>query len=201
MSSVKQVTANRANAKLSTGPKTPAGKRKSSMNPLKHGLSAETIVVGDEDPTQFEALRESFERDFQPETHLERELVERLVAHAWRLRRIPVFEAAFIQGLEGRLRKRQQQDRMYNIGLANKEEEEEEEPSEGTLTIAKLAFRLREREDFQDAIAKLSRYEAFLMNAFNRTLQQLLFLQSGRQMPNKRLPPPNVGNDNTKEEG
>ena len=91
---------------------------------------------------------------------------------------------------------------MYNIGLANKEEEEEEEePSERTLTIAKLAFRLREREDFQDAIAKLSRYEAFLMNAFNRTLQQLLFLQSGRQMPNKRLPPPNVGNDNTKEEG
>ena len=198
MSSVKQVTANRANAKLSTGPKTPAGKRKSSMNPLKHGLSAETIVVGDEDPTQFEALRESFERDFQPETHLERELVERLVAHAWRLRRIPVFEVAFIQGLETRLRKRQQQDRMYNIGLAN---EEEEEPSEGTLTIAKLAFRLREREDFQDAIAKLSRYEAFLMNAFNRTLQQLLFLQSGRQMPNKRLPPPHVGNDNTKEEG
>ena len=176
MSSVKQVIANRTNAKHSTGPRTPAGKRKSSLNAIKHGLSAKTIVVGNEDPTQFEALRANFERDFQPETHLECELVERLVAHAWRLRRIPVFEAAFIQGLESRLRKKQKQKRMYNIGLAD--EEDEEEATEGTSAIAKLAFELRESEDFQNALAKLLRYEAFLMNAFNRTLQQLLFLQS-----------------------
>ena len=78
MSSVKQVTANRANAQLSTGPKTAAGKRKSRMNAVKHGLSAQTIVVGDEDPAEFEVLRENLEQDFQPETYLERELLQRL---------------------------------------------------------------------------------------------------------------------------
>jgi hypothetical protein len=35
----KQIAANRANAKLSTGPKTVAGRLKSSRNALRHGLS------------------------------------------------------------------------------------------------------------------------------------------------------------------
>jgi len=40
MASALQRAANRANAKRSTGPKTPAGKLRSSRNALKHGLSA-----------------------------------------------------------------------------------------------------------------------------------------------------------------
>src|SRR5689334_21446643 len=40
MASERQRAANRANAKRSTGPKTPAGKLRSSRNALKHGLSA-----------------------------------------------------------------------------------------------------------------------------------------------------------------
>lgn len=39
MASEKQIAANRANAKRSTGPKTAAGKRRSSGNALRHGLS------------------------------------------------------------------------------------------------------------------------------------------------------------------
>lgn len=39
MASEKQIAANRANAKRSTGPKTAAGKRSSSGNALRHGLS------------------------------------------------------------------------------------------------------------------------------------------------------------------
>jgi hypothetical protein len=39
MASEKQIAANRANAKRSTGPKTVAGKRNSSGNALRHGLS------------------------------------------------------------------------------------------------------------------------------------------------------------------
>ena len=40
MASEKQIAANRANAKKSTGPKTAAGRSKSSRNALRHGLSA-----------------------------------------------------------------------------------------------------------------------------------------------------------------
>jgi hypothetical protein len=39
MASEKQIAANRANAKLSTGPKTQAGKMASSRNAFRHGFS------------------------------------------------------------------------------------------------------------------------------------------------------------------
>jgi len=39
MASEKQIAANRANAKKSTGPKTATGKLKSSRNAYRHGLS------------------------------------------------------------------------------------------------------------------------------------------------------------------
>ena len=39
MATDKQIAANRANAKRSTGPKTAAGQRKSSRNAFRHGLS------------------------------------------------------------------------------------------------------------------------------------------------------------------
>ena len=61
MASEKQVAANRANAKRSTGPKTVAGKALSRMNAYKHGLTAETNVIGDEDPSEFDRLRAELE--------------------------------------------------------------------------------------------------------------------------------------------
>ena len=41
MATEKQIAANRANAKCSTGPKTAAGRLKSSRNAFRHGLSAQ----------------------------------------------------------------------------------------------------------------------------------------------------------------
>lgn len=43
MASERQINANRVNAKRSTGPKTLAGKQRSSRNALKHGLAASTL--------------------------------------------------------------------------------------------------------------------------------------------------------------
>src|SRR4051812_78713 len=50
--SLKRVLANRANSKRSTGPTTEAGKLRSRLNGLKHGLRAELPVLPGEDPEE-----------------------------------------------------------------------------------------------------------------------------------------------------
>ena len=53
--STKRARANRRNARKSTGPKTAAGKARSKMNALKHGLDAETPILPGEDEAAFRA--------------------------------------------------------------------------------------------------------------------------------------------------
>ena len=49
MSSTAQAIANIENAQRSTGPRTEAGKAASSHNALKHGLTAQTVLLPGED--------------------------------------------------------------------------------------------------------------------------------------------------------
>src|SRR5688572_28804585 len=51
MSTQKQRDANLSNAQLSTGPKTPEGKSKASLNALKHGFCADDITLHDDPET------------------------------------------------------------------------------------------------------------------------------------------------------
>jgi hypothetical protein len=95
--SAQRLEANRAIAKRGTGPRTELGKARSKMNAVKHGLSAKALVLEGEDPRQFEALRAALEGDFEPETVVERELVEQLAGSFWRLRRVPCLEAQILQ--------------------------------------------------------------------------------------------------------
>ena len=48
MASERQIAANRRNAKQSTGPKSKSGKKLSSMNALRHGLSVPMSTEGSE---------------------------------------------------------------------------------------------------------------------------------------------------------
>ena len=93
MTSDKQRDANIVNAQNSTGPKTVAGKAKSSANAVKDGLSSPRAVLSDEDPEAFEALRQGMFEQFRPNFPLEVELVEEVSTVLWRLRRIPQIEA------------------------------------------------------------------------------------------------------------
>jgi hypothetical protein len=45
---------NRANAQHSTGPRTDAGKQRSSLNALRHGLTGHVIVLPSEDQVAYE---------------------------------------------------------------------------------------------------------------------------------------------------
>ena len=93
----RQLQANRFNAQHSTGPKTEFGKSRSKMNALKHGLTAAQVVVLDEDPAQFDALRSDLKAHFEPKDPLERELLDLIAGSLWRLRRVPFVEAALIR--------------------------------------------------------------------------------------------------------
>ena len=93
MATDKQITANRQNAAKSTGPQSQSGKLRASRNALKHGLSAEQVVMFDEDPAVFEALRSDLFDQFQPADPVATHLVEHVAACIWRLRRVPEIEA------------------------------------------------------------------------------------------------------------
>jgi hypothetical protein len=100
VASPKQIEANRANARRSTGPRSEDGKSRSSKNALQHGLKSREIVIWGENPDQFEVLRAGLEADFRPTSIIECELIDRLAGLLWRLRRIPALEAALIDPVQ-----------------------------------------------------------------------------------------------------
>jgi hypothetical protein len=96
-SSDRKINANRANASHSTGPRSDAGKARSRMNALKHGLRAEQVVLPGEDPRAFEAECAAWNADWQPKSHTRAILVERAAATSWRLRRCVRIEGTRLQ--------------------------------------------------------------------------------------------------------
>jgi len=219
--------ANRINAQRSSGPKTELGKSRSKMNALKHGFSAKKVVIGDEDPREFDALRAMLECDFQPETALERELVDQLAGSLWRLRRVPAIEAAIVKAREekaySRVYSKVQRNTMSHIenearrrcyeSFSNDGEQIQRAMGNGTYDarFAQFGSQVLEEEDkkrnldssilkqadeqYQESresellllirdddgmIEKLSRYQASLMNAANRAVQQLRLIKMMR---------------------
>ncbi len=66
MASEAQISANRANAQKSTGPRTPAGKAVASQNAVTHGFLARDTVLQGEDAGEFAVHRDRMLRDLAP---------------------------------------------------------------------------------------------------------------------------------------
>jgi hypothetical protein len=87
--------ANRRNALVSTGPKTPEGKAQSSKNALRHGLScALPVIPGLERLEDWEVYREGILASLAPVGTLEEALAERVALCSWRLQRVARYETA-----------------------------------------------------------------------------------------------------------
>jgi len=84
---------NRANSKLSTGPRTRAGKLRSSLNALTHGLTGRTVVLPSEDPDAHQRHTQEFFDEYKPQGPTEKQLVQELIDTSWRLNRVPALEA------------------------------------------------------------------------------------------------------------
>lgn len=97
MTSFKQIEANRANARKSTGPTTEDGKQRSRCNAVRHGLTAETVIGALEDAEDYKAFEAAITADYDAQSAVERELVLRLASLLWRLRRATTMETGFFE--------------------------------------------------------------------------------------------------------
>lgn len=100
MMSQLQIEAYRHNARLSTGPTTAEDRTASRMNALKHGLTAQQIVLFDEAAEDFEAFFCEIVVALDPRDPAETQLAERIAVCAWRLRRSYRIEAAMFENVQ-----------------------------------------------------------------------------------------------------
>jgi hypothetical protein len=110
MISDKQLEANRANAETDEavrpyprntdraestagqGPKADAGRRRSSMNALRHGITGQVTTMTDEDRAAHDKLSSALMKDLAPEGAMEVQLAQRIATDSWRLNRISAVE-------------------------------------------------------------------------------------------------------------
>jgi hypothetical protein len=92
--SKRQLTANRENAKNSTGPKSKNGQAVASLNASRHGLFSSRLLLEGEDPAEFHELLADLQATLRPVGAVELGLVERIAVTMWRQRRLVRAEMA-----------------------------------------------------------------------------------------------------------
>jgi hypothetical protein len=159
----RRLAANRANAALSTGPRTQEGKAASSRNAVSHGLTAAELTIFNwESPEKYAALRTDYYTRFSPIDTAEADVIDRLIDSTWRRRRALVIETT-----------------LFDLAISDTREATEEkygETSCGALHLA-LAFKNRHGEGVWDAILRLLNS---VDCAYSRALRDLQKLQGDR---------------------
>jgi hypothetical protein len=182
MSSERKLRSARANGAKAQGTKTPEGIMRSAANAITHGLTCSNIVVANESAAQFQILRESCLRELDPQTQLEADLVEELIAARWRLARVRGLEAG-----------------LLDLEMV-KQEEQIREDFETLDGETRLAIAFRTLADDSRALGLLNRYEARFHRVCQRVLESLRFLRQDRDSKNEKLQnDPNPKNEHSVE--
>jgi hypothetical protein len=160
MPSPLQYAANRLNAETSHRPTLPTGRVRSSMNGLRHGLTARVVVLPSEDMDAYHAFSKEIVDCLDPQTPVERQFAQTVADNQWRINRIRSIE-----------------DGMLGMGHF---EAAGDFPTDNTeihsaMTAAR-AFR-----DGSKAFVNLSIYEQRLHRSMKEALRQLKELQAERR--------------------
>src|SRR5437660_2287058 len=83
MSTQRKIDSARANGAKSHGPVTEQGRKKSSMNALKHGITARTVLFSNDNHAEYDVLLESYVESLQPIDPFEMGLVVEIVNTKW----------------------------------------------------------------------------------------------------------------------
>ena len=89
-----QLHANKQNAQHSSGAKTEAGRQASSMNALKHGLTAVAACLPGDNAADYQDMVASHFQRHSPLGDEECEVVQLIADNAWRLHKVTLREAA-----------------------------------------------------------------------------------------------------------
>jgi len=157
---VDHASINRENARRSTGPRTEIGKKRSSLNSLRHGLTGQTIVLPSEDLAAYQAFHKRFFDDLQPSGMLEEQLVQTLADCSWRSNRARAIET-----------------NLLTLGQIEAEGAIQANHPEAAAALA-MAQTYR---DQARALANLSMLEQRLSRQFEKALKQLRELQDERR--------------------
>ncbi len=150
-----KLKANQLNALKSTGPKTPAGKDKSSRNAMTFGLFSEELVLPGESLRDFHLLREGLLASLCPIDLAELILVERIICANWKLRRIQLAESQILaQTVDQWERQLQQIIHRHQEGYYDQPEESDPEQE--------FEYQVDEEEEDRDAPMSLEEAEQML---------------------------------------
>jgi hypothetical protein len=151
---------NKANAQHSTGPKTPEGKQRSSLNALRHGLTGQLVVMPTEDLQAYQRHLTSFTDEYHPKGATEANLVQALADSSWRLNRVAILEA-----------------NLLTMAAAFQASPFEDAPGQVQDAMAIVAA----LESQSKTLANLSLHSQRLSRQFERTVAQLRDLQKTRR--------------------
>ena len=159
MSTPSRIDINRSNSQHSTGPKTDAGKQRSSLNALRHGLTGQIVVMPTEDLEAYQLHLQSFTDEYLPEGATEANLVQALADTSWRLNRVAALEA-----------------NLLTLAAATQPDPLADAPAQIQNALAIVAS----LENQSKALANLSMHSQRLSRQFERTVAQLRELQKTR---------------------
>jgi hypothetical protein len=159
LKSINNESAKNASSPPASG-KTPEGKARSSMNALRHGLTARVVVLPTEDMDAYQAFSKEIVDSLDAETPVERQFAQTVADNQWRINRIRSIE-----------------DGMLGMGHFEAAGDFDCPTSEihSAMTAAR-AFR-----DDSKSFVNLSIYEQRLHRSMKDSLRQLKELQTERR--------------------
>ena len=167
MATDKQIAANQANAQKSTGPKTDEGKLVASKNAMKHGALSCVAIAEHEDQVLYDTMLAALIEDHDPQTMVERQLVERLTLLFWREIRLAKAEAFEPQAHQKYVAKNQDARDYQGYPCAPDPDPTEYRALESILPIGTQIL--------------IGRYQTTLSNQISQTLKELRSEQKLRE--------------------
>jgi hypothetical protein len=160
MSTTAQQITNIINSLKSTGPKTPDGKKRSSLNAIRHNLTGQLVIVQDGESEIYQKHCKDYRIDFAPKGKLELDLTQQLADLRWSMNRITAYETNLLS--------------VQSVGLdCNLESGDPEINS--SMEIANAM------EKNMKILALLSVYEQRKQRAFDKVLAKLQEIQIKRK--------------------